>query len=86
LSRWQSRYKVEIFPHFPAQKIRRLNCAPVQPTVAKLLMDNEKTRAKKKYSNIMHVYTRKKYFRYTTNPKIFKMYLGFFFKTQTVIS
>jgi len=26
-------------------------------------MDNEKTSAKKKYSNIMHVYTRKKYFR-----------------------
>jgi len=50
LSRWQSRYKVEILPHFPAQKIRRLNCAPVQPTVAKLLMDNEKTSAKKKYS------------------------------------
>jgi len=78
LSRWQSRYKVEIFPHFPAQKIRRLNCAPVQPTVAKLLMDNEKTSAKKKYSNIMHVYTWKKYFRYTAIPKYLKCVRHFF--------
>jgi len=44
LSSWHTRHGVEKFAHFLAQKIRWLNCAPVQPPEvnSKLLMDNKK--------------------------------------------